>query len=399
MQHAKLKKIITVWTAQQQCVVGAVYEEPVKTLAGGNPLMLHDPVLVAMEGEALRTQALSEGVLYPQASIHAIMDASDKLLRAYRKHHNIATQAELTTDVVVPEHVRSALVIYHGHCADGACAGWIAESALTSLGLDVTCWPMGYGTDPPWDLIESNDLVYIVDFSLEETDLEKINEMGKMGRVIDHHKSRADFLQSRDYATFDLERSGAGLTWDFFYAQYPRPWFVNLVEDRDLWRFSLPASRNFQLYVLAHQFERGLFTSFANRYGLGDAVPEDIVSACDLLAMQRDHNVDQAVRSAIDMRLQHSYPDDYLDVMCAYVTANHSEVGHALIDSEVYPVSLTWRYKKGGTHVSLSFRSDGSVDVSEWAKARGGGGHTAAAGCTLEAHVWEAALQKRVILW
>ncbi len=42
-------------------------------------------------------------------------------------------------------------------------------------------------------------------------------------------------------ALFDMERSGAGMAWDFVHADLgplrARPRLVDLVEDRDLWRF------------------------------------------------------------------------------------------------------------------------------------------------------------------
>ena len=58
-----------------------------------------------------------------------------------------------------------------------------------------------------------------------------------------------------------------------------------------------------------------------------------------------------------------------------------SEIGHELLKKKP-PLSIIWR-EKGG-RISVSLRSDGSVDVAAIAEKYGGGGHKSAAGFTLE---------------
>ena len=50
-------------------------------------------------------------------------------------------------------------------------------------------------------------------------------------------------------AIFDMERSGAGLTWDYFYPGRPRPWLIDYVEDRDLWRFKIEDAEVVNAYI------------------------------------------------------------------------------------------------------------------------------------------------------
>jgi len=50
-----------------------------------------------------------------------------------------------------------------------------------------------------------------------------------------------------------MERSGTGLAWDYFYplaTGSARPPLINMVEDRDLWRFQYEGSRRLH-YVLS----------------------------------------------------------------------------------------------------------------------------------------------------
>src|SRR5690606_35880403 len=56
------------------------------------------------------------------------------------------------------------------------------------------------------------------------------------------------------YALIDQQRSGAGIAWDFFHPGVPRPALVNHVEDRDLWRFALPGTREIQAAVFSRPY-------------------------------------------------------------------------------------------------------------------------------------------------
>ena len=68
--------------------------------------------------------------------------------------------------------------------------------------------------------------------------------------VLDHHKTAQAALADIDHAkakiVFDMERSGAGLAWDYFYplaTGSARPPLIDMVEDRDLWRFQHEGSK------------------------------------------------------------------------------------------------------------------------------------------------------------
>ena len=44
---------------------------------------------------------------------------------------------------------------------------------------------------------------------------------------------------------FDMNHSGARLSWDFFHPGKLPPKFINYIEDRDLWKWELPSSKEF----------------------------------------------------------------------------------------------------------------------------------------------------------
>jgi len=59
----------------------------------------------------------------------------------------------------------------------------------------------------------------------------------------------------------------------------------------------------------------------------------------------------------------------------------HSEVGNALAQ-KLPPIGIVWVQKNG--KISVSLRSDGTVDVSKLAEKYGGGGHKSASGFVLD---------------
>jgi oligoribonuclease NrnB/cAMP/cGMP phosphodiesterase (DHH superfamily) len=77
--------------------------------------------------------------------------------------------------------------------------------------------------------------------------------------VLDHHQSAEQALlplleEGIIEGEFDMERSGAGMTWDFFRLDEPRPKFIDYVEDRDLWRFALPNSKEVTMAIFSYEY-------------------------------------------------------------------------------------------------------------------------------------------------
>ena len=63
------------------------------------------------------------------------------------------------------------------------------------------------------------------------------------GTVLDHHKTAEEELRGLPYAKFDMNKSGAMLAWEHFFPNGKPPRLVEYVQDRDLWKYELPVSR------------------------------------------------------------------------------------------------------------------------------------------------------------
>lgn len=215
--------------------------------------------------------------------------------------------------------------------------------------------------------------VIIVDFSYKRNVMCDMYYNAKSLRVLDHHKTAQADLEGLAFATFDMERSGAGIAWDVLHEGKPRPWLVDYVEDRDLWRFKLHESKTVHAWISAKS--RDSFKEWS------------VLAGQDVDAM-RERGV--AVLA---------YIDKYVDEMCGQARTiefegykvpivnapyvNISDVLNKL--AEKAPLAVGWFQGADGKYkYSLRSNKDSDVDVSEIAKKYGGGGHKNAAGFLLE---------------
>jgi len=288
------------------------------------------------------------------------------------------------------------IVIYHDHCADGFGAAW---ACWVKWGDAIQYLPANYGASPP-DVTGLN--VLIVDFSFKR---DVLREMGKDARsiiILDHHKTaQADLSDwaiddvtgefwadddpmkavrhNDDYvgqpiaALFDMNKSGARLAWEFCHEGEP-PMLLRLIEDRDLWRFIMPDTKPFALWLRTKPFSFDRFDLVSQQIEDGQDGHEIMVEA---RAMQRffDAKIDELASFGWRQSLGGHEP---VIVNCPPMFA--SEVGHALLDKHPdAPFAATYCDSREKRMWSLRSRDD-RQDVSAVASQFGGGGHRNAAG-------------------
>lgn len=277
------------------------------------------------------------------------------------------------------------LVIYHGGCDDGFAAAWCVRHALGPNNIEV--YPGVYQKDPP-DVTDRD--VVLVDFSYKRPVLEAMAKVAKSVLILDHHKTAAEdlagfapatdvnaWMQFRELdggnnicALFDMNRSGAGIAWDFFHPGMLRPGFIAYIEDRDLWRKSLPSGDEFTIALRSYPQDFAVWDKLVNR-GLS------------LIDEGRD------IQRYYRMRVEELKKEARLGCIDGYhvPVANApyfaaSEVAGELAVSNPFAACFFQR-ADGMWQYSLRSR-DGGVDVSEIAKKFGGGGHKGAAGFAVQ---------------
>lgn len=281
---------------------------------------------------------------------------------------------------------QNELIIYHGNCPDGFTAAWVAHRALRhSTGRDAELFKGSYGDDPPYELAKGR-IVYVVDFSYPRAKLLRLRASAAALVVLDHHKTaQADLEGLDDFCEFDMNRSGAGLTWDHFHQGSPRPWLVSYVEDRDLWRFALPNSEQLSLRIRLTPHDLDAYDALAAQR------EEDVLAEAEGAKIYLDHYVQDALRNSYV--LENVYEGEA--VRCVNVSyTGISDVLHGALADGATRVALGWHVSAGGG-IACSLRSTKDYDCSRMAKCYGGGGHAQASGFRL----WAIdALAQRLIL-
>lgn len=261
--------------------------------------------------------------------------------------------------------MKTRLVIFHASCMDGFGAAW---SVWKKFGdADTEYLPAKYGDAPP-DVTDRD--VVVVDFSYRRNIMLAMQQYAKSIVVLDHHKTAEADLKDLPFAHFDMARSGAGMTWDHFHDYNSRPWLIDYVEDRDLWRFKLPQSK--EVNALINTVPRESFEVWDKLSQM--TVEEATQKGSGALAF-----LDSYVREMVSQarRLTFAGYEDVPVVNAPYVGI--SELVSAL--AEGVPFAVGWFQREDGLY-QYSLRSRGDFDVTEIAKRFGGGGHRQAAGFT-----------------
>lgn len=279
--------------------------------------------------------------------------------------------------------------IYHGNCADGFTAAWVVRKWWSKQQHDVEDtieYIAGvYQTPPPLEQVKDASVI-IVDFSYSPEIMQAIISAAKHTLWLDHHKSAILAMDEAfmidgnqgettkfEYLT-DLKRSGAGLAWDYFFPDKPRPWLVRYVEDRDLWTFAYDSTRPIQAYIFSFPYDFTLWDDFAR--DLEDPVKSDAIRLAGE-AIERKHFKD--INELLPICTRHIRIADVV-IPCANLPYTMvSDAGHILAKRN--PALFGICYYDGLTGRNFSLRSvEGGADVSEIAKQFGGGGHARAAG-------------------
>lgn len=264
------------------------------------------------------------------------------------------------------------IVLYHANCADGFGA---AYAAWRVLGDDARYLPVRYG-DPLPDEVASADLgdteVFILDFSYPRAELEALHARCRDLVVIDHHASAQRELKGLDFAVFDRARSAAVLAWLYFQEEAPVPELLSYVQDRDLWAWVLPDSREISEAIDAYLPRR--FVSWRDCVQTWGLMKKEMVKFGQAALRKSEGLVDRACGG----RRWMSVDGHRVTSVCSCLL--QSEIGHALLQLEpAADFAAIYTVDPDG-ELRVSLRGRGDFDLSEIAKKFGGGGHRDAAG-------------------
>lgn len=270
-------------------------------------------------------------------------------------------------------------ILYHASCLDGAGA---RLAAWLKFGDEAKYKAVQYKQPLPSDLNgsldNSNDEVYILDFSYPKDVLEELKTRVKSLVVLDHHKTAMDDLKDLDYAIFDMNKSGATLAWNYFHADKPVPTLFKFIEDRDLWRFNLDDTREICAYATMYMNDNiMLYTLMMKVENIDSGIYNEVFNNGSIICLYEDRQIESNVKKA-KLTTYKGYKVAVLNL-----TSLISQTGEALYENLDIDFSMTYFITNDGK-VILSFRSKGDMDVSVLAKELGGGGHKNACGAVVD---------------
>lgn len=257
----------------------------------------------------------------------------------------------------------NVLCIYHGNCADGFTGAWVTKRAMGNS----TDFYAGVYQNPPPN-VAGRDVV-LVDFSYKRSVMEKIIEEAKSVIVLDHHKTAEEDLRGLRGAeiVFDMDRAGSRIAWDYFFPNLNPPPVLLHVEDRDLWRFSLPKTREIQANIFSYPYDFDVWDRLMQA--------DPAVLAVEGSAIERKHFKD--IEELTKVVTREFVIGGYKVPVANLPYTLTSDAGHLLAKGNPF-AGCYWDTPDGRV---FSLRStDEGIDVSEIAKMYGGGGHRNASG-------------------
>jgi len=260
------------------------------------------------------------------------------------------------------------LILYHADCVDGFGAAYCAWRNLGDSAEYVAC---RHGDTPP-DV--TGKRVLVLDFSFKRAVVERLNAQAEFFMILDHHKSAMEELSDLPYAYFDMEHSGAMLSWVLFNPGKHAPKFISYIEDRDLWKWELPMSKEVCMGIdtVAFDFEEYARLEFEPMLG-------ELANVGKVLLNYSEKKISSVCASSSNRVIR----DTGLSAKVVNSRQWHSEVGSRL--AGVAAVAVVWYHDHERNQIKVSLRSRGdSVDVSSIAFSYGGGGHAKAAGFTID---------------
>lgn len=302
--------------------------------------------------------------------------------------------------------IMKPLCIFHGGCDDGVASTWAIRHLLGDDAVEF--YPGVYQQEPP-DV--TNRDVILVDFSYKRPVIEQMIGKARSLLILDHHKTAAADLAGLppagmtvgEWATklhprapsdtttnlmlhvgvlFDMNRSGAGIAWDFLSNYAERPEFIDYIEDRDLWRKKLPGGDEFTIALRSYPQDLAVWDRL-----ISGGVNKLIASGHDIQRFYRQR-IEEMAKSAYESTITvlNSQTDAVVyEARCWIANAPYfaaSELAGELAERDGAQFGACYFEVRPGAW-QYSLRSRGDFDVSAVAVLFGGGGHAGAAGFTV----------------
>jgi oligoribonuclease NrnB/cAMP/cGMP phosphodiesterase (DHH superfamily) len=279
------------------------------------------------------------------------------------------------------------MLILHHNDLDGYCSAAIIKYKYPIIAM----YEINYGDDIPWDLIKDN-IVFIVDFSLELENMKRALKESKKLIWIDHHIGAIRKLREIDHLILgfrDAEEiySGCELTWKYIFPKDIFPKVVNLLGRYDVHDYSNPEVLPFQYAMQSKDTNpRENMNLWINLFNNQEESELDFLESENMIQclieegkpiaqFVEKRNIDFVRKNKLCINFQGF---KFLAVNSKLDNSNALEV---YFDKDKYDSLMTFYRKPRGWSVNMyngDFES--KVDCAKIAEIYGGGGHANSAG-------------------
>jgi oligoribonuclease NrnB/cAMP/cGMP phosphodiesterase (DHH superfamily) len=294
-------------------------------------------------------------------------------------------------------------IFFHSADLDGHCSAAIVKMKYPGAELI----GINYGQPFPFDKLIENEIVIMVDFSLQPfTEMFKLAQKVGMDKLtwIDHHVTA---IKDADECVFDkvepmndnppftitfnnicpgkreIGKAGCELTWDYFYPDDEMPAAVSFLGRYDVW--------DLQGSVLPFQYGMRLNNTWPNNQEMWQKFlqPDDndettmlvvdtIRSGETILKYQKQENEKYTKSAAFEVLFEGH------KAICINKLLTNSQLFESVWDKEKYDIMIAFGLRSNGTWTMSFYTDKDGIDVSLLAKKLGGGGHKQASGCSFE---------------
>ena len=257
------------------------------------------------------------------------------------------------------------VLLYHANCPDGFGS---AYSFWKKFQDKMEYVPVSHGKPPPDGL--KGKKIFIADFSYDKETLMSIKKDAESIVVIDHHISAKKELDGLDFCHFDMDHSGAYLSWAYNFPNESVPKLIKYIEDRDLWLWKMPHAQEILSAVDSYERTFEWWEHISSLLESQDGF-ERLVNEGKAILRYKLKLVENIKKNSYKSKILGK------DIRVINTPFFQSEIASSLSEGEAYAAAY---YFNGDKFVFSLRSSNDHIDVSEIAKNFGGGGHKKASG-------------------
>ena len=276
-------------------------------------------------------------------------------------------------------------VVFHYPCQDGIASAWVAYHYynINHPSKVLRLFPAQHGKELNYDMVSQN--IIFLDFCPSRDVISQLHNNLNNIFILDHHITARNDLNNCDFAKFDMEKSGVGLAWDYFFPNIPIPTFLAMIQERDLWKFRIEKTQEFTSGLF---FETDCLQDFYKKFELFDELktnPEKLSQIINLGTLLNTHKQLKISHIVKKIKENKYYCTDKngksITIICYNCSSDiTSDLGNAL--SSIHcDLAILWNYDHLTEEYLYSLRSTNKIDCASIAnKYLSGGGHPNAAG-------------------